>query len=193
MFLQKPSAEVVDRFLATQVDLPFTYSEVGATAHDSPPIGYDIDRTRIKLGQGEAVYLAAAAALKRWQQFRIGWVDAWPRETAIHERAVIAIMGQAAGFWWLNACRIIYVTHETGAVSRFGFGYGTLPGHFECGEERFLIEFNRADNSVWYDILAFSRPNHYLTRLGYPIIRRLQKRFGRDSGAAMLKVCSLVE
>lgn len=139
------------------------------------------------------MYLAAAAALKRWQQFRIGWVDAWPRETAIHERAVIAVMGQAAGFWWLNACRIVYVTHETGPVSRFGFGYGTLPGHFESGEERFLIEFNRADNSVWYDVLAFSRPNHYLTRLGYPIIRRLQKRFGRDSGAAMLKVCSLVE
>lgn len=192
MYLQKPSAGVVEKFLATQFDLPFTYPEVGATAENNPPKGYDVDRTRIKLGQGEAVYLAAAAALKRWQQFRLGWVDAWPRETAIHERAIIAVMGQAAGFWWLNACRIIYVTHETGTVSRFGFGYGTLPGHFESGEERFLIEYDRNDNSVWYDILAFSRPNKYLSRLGYPFVRRLQKRFGRDSSAIMRNVCSLV-
>ena len=192
MFLQKPSAETVGRFLATQVGLPFTYPEVGASAQ-SPPPGYDVDRTRIKLGEGEAVYLTAAAALKRWQQFRLGWVDAWPQETPIQEGAIVAVIGQAIGLWWLNACRIIYVVHETGSISRFGFGYGTLPGHVECGEERFLVEYNRADNSVWYDILAFSRPNHFLTRLGYPVVRRVQKRFGRHSAAAMLKACSLVE
>jgi uncharacterized protein (UPF0548 family) len=192
LFFQKPSAETVGRFLATQVDLPFTYPDVGATA-TTPPVGYDVDRTRIKLGEGEAVYLAAAAALKRWQQFRLGWVDVWPRDAAIQEGAIVAVMGQAIGVWWLNACRIIYVVNETGPISRFGFGYGSLPGHVESGEERFLIEFNRTDNSVWYDILAFSRPNHYLTRLGYPVVRRLQKLFGRHSSAAMLKVCSLVK
>ena len=35
--------------------------------------------------------------------------------------------------------------------------------------------------------LAFSRPNHFLTRLGHPIVRRTQKQFGRESAAAMLK------
>ena len=39
--------------------------------------------------------------------------------------------------------------------SRFGFAYGTLPGHGGSGEERFLIERDR-DDGVWYDILAFS-------------------------------------
>jgi len=39
---------------------------------------------------------------------------------------------------------------------------------------------------VWYDILAFSRPNQVLTRLGYPLVRRIQKRFAKDSAAAML-------
>jgi uncharacterized protein (UPF0548 family) len=48
-----------------------------------------------------------------------------------------------------------------------------------------LIEWNREDNNVWYDILAFSRPNHLLARLGYPVVRRMQKRFGRESAAAM--------
>ena len=60
-----------------------------------------------------------------------------------------------------------------------------LPGHVESGEERFQVEWNRSDDTVWYDILAFSRPNHVLTRLGYPIVRRIQKKFARDSATAM--------
>jgi uncharacterized protein (UPF0548 family) len=96
-------------------------------------------------------------------------------------------MGRAVGVWWLNACRVVYAVVETGPVSRFGFAYGTLPGHVESGEERFLIEWDRGDDGVWYDILAFSRPNHLLTRLGYPLVRRAQKRFGRDSAAAVFR------
>ena len=84
----------------------------------------------------------------------------------------------------MNAAKIVYVVE---APRRFGFAYGTLPGHVESGEERLLIEL-ADDDSVWYDILAFSRPNHFLTRLGYPFVRRLQKRFSRDSAAAMVRV-----
>ena len=96
-------------------------------------------------------------------------------------------MGRAIGVWWLNACRVVYAVDEAGPLSKFGFAYGTLPGHVESGEERFVIEWDRGDDDVWYDIVAFSRPNHVLTRLGYPVVRRLQKRFGRDSAAAMLR------
>ena len=63
----------------------------------------------------------------------------------------------------------------------------TLPGHAESGEERFLVEWDRTTNAVWYDILAFSRPRHPLARLGYLFTRRTQKRFARDSVAAMLR------
>ena len=47
------------------------------------------------------------------------------------------------------------------------------------------MEWHAADAAVWYDILAFSRPQQLLARLGYPLARRLQKRFARDSAAAM--------
>lgn len=76
---------------------------------------------------------------------------------------------------------------EAGPITKFGFAYGTLPDHAGSGEERFLIEWDRADNSVWYDILAFSRPQHFFIRLGYPMVRRTQKRFGRESAAVMLR------
>lgn len=187
--LRKPSADALRDFLAAQRELPFTYGAVGATA-GTPPAGYVVDRTRIRLGEGETVFRSAIAALQRWQQFNLGWVQAWPADTPIQEGEVVAVMGRAVGVWWLNACRVVYTVDETGPNFRFGFAYGTLPGHVESGEERFLVEWDRDDDAVWYDILAFSRPHHVLTRLGYPVVRRLQKRFGRDSATAMLRAVS---
>jgi uncharacterized protein (UPF0548 family) len=183
---RKPSAESIRPFLAAQANLPFTYPAVGATAA-KPPDGYVADRTRIKLGEGEAVFELAKAALRRWDQFRLGWVEACFPATPIQAGEPVAVMGRVFGSWCLNFCRIVYVIDESGPISRFGFAYGTLPDHVESGEERFLIEWDRGDHSVWYDILAFSRPNYLLARLGYPLVRRMQKRFARDSGAAMLK------
>jgi uncharacterized protein (UPF0548 family) len=187
--LRKPSAESIRHFLATQAKLPFSYPAVGATA-ETAPAGYMLDRTRIKLGDGASVFQSATAALRRWEQFRLGWVAAWPPETPIQSGEVVAVLGRAVGLWWLNSCRIVYVVDQSGPVSKFGFAYGTLPGHVASGEERFLIEWDHADDSVSYDILAFSKPNHVLTRLGYPLVRRAQKRFGRDSAAAMLRAVS---
>lgn len=184
--LRKPPAESIRPFLAAQANLSYTYSAVGATAK-TPPAGFVVDHTRTKLGQGEAVFQLAKAALQRWEQFQLGWVEAWSPDTPIQAGEVVAVMGRAIGLWWLNSCRIIYVVDELGPTQRFGFAYGTLPEHVESGEERFLIEWDRSDDSVWYDILAFSRPNHVLIRLGYPMVRRAQKRFARDSAASMLK------
>ena len=115
------------------------------------------------------------------EQFRLGCVEAWSPDALIQSGEDVAVMGRAIGVWWLNACRIVYVVDESGPIRKFGFAYGILPGHVENGEERFLIEWDRGEKSVWCDILAFSRPNHFLIRLGYLVVRRLQKRLGRDS------------
>ncbi len=184
--LRKPPAETLNRFLAEQSEHPFSYAAVGATA-TTPPAGFVVDRTRIELGSGEPVFRSAQAALKRWEQFRLGWVEAWSPETPLVAGQVVAVMGWAVGLWWINSCRIVYTVEESGPIAKFGFAYGTLPGHVECGEERFLIEWDRDSDKVYYDILAFSRPNHVLTRLGYPLVRRTQKRFGRDSAASMFR------
>jgi uncharacterized protein (UPF0548 family) len=104
----------------------------------------------------------------------------------------VAILARSLGLWWLNACRIVYVVDEPGPVQRFGFAYGTLPEHAESGEERLTVERHEEDSAVWYDILAFSRPRHMLARLGYPWARRVQKRFARDSAAAIGKALARI-
>jgi uncharacterized protein (UPF0548 family) len=182
--LRKPSAATVQKLLADQAKLDFTYPDVGATA-TVPPVGYVVDHARVKLGEGLASFRAAREALVRWDQFRLGWVEASPPEVSIRPGKVVAIVATCVGVWWLNACRIVYVMDEEGPVARFGFAYGTLPDHAARGEERFLVEWDQASGEVWYDILAFSRPRSILARLGYPYVRTVQRRFGRDSRAAM--------
>ena len=187
LWLRKPTSEILGRFVAERSLLGFTYAAVGATAH-SPPDGFLVDRTRIELGAGQRVFETAQAALQGWQQFGLGWVEAWSPETPLEVGQTVAILGRAVGLWWLNACRIVYTVNETGPMTSFGFAYGTLPGHVQSGEERFLIEWNRHTDQVFYDILAFSRPQHLLARLGYPLVRRKQKQFGRQSAARMAQV-----
>jgi uncharacterized protein (UPF0548 family) len=184
---RKPSPSVISDFLTAQSRLDLTYSAVGATA-TVPPAGYVVDRARIKLGEGENVFREAKAALERWEHFRLGWVEASP--TPIRTGEVVAVVARLFGLWWLNACRIVYVIDEMSPICRFGFAYGTLPEHAESGEERFVVEWDQSTGHVWYDIVAFSRPNQLLARLGYPLVRRIQKRFARDSAAAMLKAVS---
>lgn len=182
--ITKPSVASIDRFRRAQAGKPFSYPAVGATA-STPPPRYVVDRTRVKLGQGEADFRAACDALQAWRQFDLGWVVAWPDEGPLAVGRVVAVLGRAVGLWWLNACRIVYVVDESESLRRFGFAYGTLPAHAESGEERFLVEWDLATGEVWYDILAFSRPQLLVTRLGYPLVRRAQRRFARESAARM--------
>ena len=60
--LRRPSTETIRGFLTVQSKLGFTYTAVGATA-SLPPADYVVDHTRIKLGQGEEVFMKAKAAL----------------------------------------------------------------------------------------------------------------------------------
>jgi uncharacterized protein (UPF0548 family) len=193
MFLpRKPSDEMVRQFISSQQDLAFSYGDVGATRSESRPPGYNIDHNRIGLGDGEDVYLRAVSALRNWKQFELGWVTIVPPNTPIEVGRIVAVQAQTFGFWTLSAARIVYVVDESDKVRRFGFAYGTLPNHVERGEERFTVELCE-DNSVWYDIYAFSHPQHPLVKLGLPVARRLQRRFVRDSLALMKRISASPE
>jgi uncharacterized protein (UPF0548 family) len=183
--ITKPSAEAIRRDLERGVPLDFTYRAVGATA-GTPPAGYAVDHTRVRLGTGAEVFRVACQAIRQWRQFQLNWLEATPANTPIEPGAVVAVVAHLLGIWSVNFARIVYtVDEQIGPVRRFGFAYGTLPHHVESGEERFLIEWDIQTDNVDYDILAFSRPRHLVARLGYPFVRRMQHRFGRESATAM--------
>ncbi|GAA4696164.1 DUF1990 domain-containing protein [Nocardioides conyzicola] len=72
-------------------------------------------------------------------------------------------------------CRVAYVVAEP---DRAGFAYGTLPGHPESGEERFLLT-RLSDGRITFTVTAFSRPATRLARAGGPLTRSIQDRVSR--------------
>ena len=187
--LREPSSAAVETFLSAQRRRPFSYTEVGAS-RGRAPAGYNVDHNRAPLGSGEAAFLRAVAAIDSWQMFNLGWCRVYPAAAPVEADTTVAVLVRHFGFWSLNACRIVYLLEERGALRRYGFAYGTLAGHAEVGEERFSVEWNRDDGSVWYDLYAFSRPGHLLARAAYPLSRALQRRFAKGSKAAMMRAAS---
>jgi uncharacterized protein (UPF0548 family) len=184
--LRAPSEEEVRQFLAQQQHSSFSYPEVGASAGNVPS-SYNVDRNRILLGEGEATWHRAIEAIRTWQMFNMPWIRLFWPTTPIRVGEIVAVLVRHFGFYSLNAARIVYVVNEDGPpVRSYGFAYGTLAEHSERGEERFTIEWDQSDGTVWYSILAFSRPQKTLAWLGYPLSRMLQKRFAEGSKAAML-------
>jgi len=182
--MRKPSEARIGSFLASQRNQKFSYAPVGAS-RENAPAGYTLDHNRVRLGQGPDDFKRAKECLRRWRMFELGWLHLYWPSASLEAGSTVAVLVCAFGVYWLNACRIVYVFDEEAPARRFGFAYGTLSEHSEQGEERFSVEWHPGDDSVWYDILAFSRPNHWLARAGYPLSRRLQHRFATDSMRAM--------
>ncbi|MFO0936774.1 MAG: DUF1990 domain-containing protein [Gemmataceae bacterium] len=179
--LHPPSDLARTAFRMKQSRLSCSYSPVGCTTSNRCPEGYVADRAVTIIGQGREDFESACYALRAWKQFPSAWTFVDPPDSRIEVDTVVTMMARTYGLWTLNACRIVDVIDEP---NRFGFAYGTLPGHVESGEERFLVSMLET-GEVQYEILAFSRPHHWLVRLGYPLARLAQARFRRESCRSM--------
>jgi uncharacterized protein (UPF0548 family) len=78
-------------------------------------------------------------------------------------------------------CEVVWTVREE---HRAGFGYGTLPGHPESGEEAFVVE-RRPDGSVFFTVQAISRPAAWYARAAGPLGHRLQAAVARRYAAAL--------
>ena len=183
--MARPSDELLQSILRRHQAAPLSYPEVGATRDPVLPKGYQIDRHRIELGTGSRTFLAAKSAMQSWRMFDRAWLRIFPEHPEIRAGATIAVVSSHLKFYSINLCRIVYVLDVAEPASVFGFAYGTLGEHAESGEERFTVSRYADDDSVWYEIVAFSKPNAFLVKAGYPIGRAIQKRFARASLAAM--------
>ena len=183
MLLRKPTDVEIRDFIARQSKLPFSYREVGASRQQKPPAGYPINHYKGRLGTGREVFDKAVAAMRSWEMYRLGWTKLYWPDTPIKEGEVVAILARHFGLWSLNACRIIYTLEEEGNPRRFGFAFGTLPGHVEEGEERFTVELE--DETVWYKLFAFARPKALIAKIAYPLVSSIQSRFAANSFEAM--------
>ncbi|MCV7001622.1 DUF1990 domain-containing protein [Mycolicibacterium alvei] len=147
--------------------LPLTYPEVGATAGDLPA-GYRHTRASAQIGTGRDRFERAGADVLRWGMQRgAGLRVRATAETAAVGTELVVRLGPVPA-----PCRVVYVLDET---DRRGFAYGTLAGHPESGEELFSVRYDPATDIVHADVVAFSRPATWWSRLGGPVTRLLQR------------------
>jgi uncharacterized protein (UPF0548 family) len=176
--LRAPTALQVSHFLARQRLSPLTYPEaaVGATlAAAALPPGYHHERVSIVLGDGDAVFARAAAGIRAWCAPAGAGIEIEPADAPITVGTTVALVIRMGPAHVLAACRIVAVVDEP---DRYGFAYGTLPSHPEEGEESFVVARDTS-GAVRFDIVAFSRPHDWVTKLGSPVARRVQTRTSR--------------
>jgi len=149
-------------------ELPLTYSEVGATASGELPAGYDHQHVERQIGTGQQRFEQAADAVMHWGMQR----GAGLRVQASSEVAELdAVLLVRLGF--LPApCRVVQVIDEPDVR---GFAYGTLPGHPESGEERFVVRRDPATSAVFAEVSAFSRPATWWSKAGGPLVKLAQR------------------
>ncbi len=186
--IRRPTADRIAAFLAKQAGAAYGYETVGMLSATLAPAGWTADRHRTVLGRGPAAFDRAKAALRRWEMFRLGWAQICPESPPIEPGTAVAVLAKTFGLWTLNPARVIALTdQQDGPVSRYGFTYGSLAGHSETGEERFLVDWDRATDEVGFETAALSRPGRWYSRTARPLTRLVQHRFAVEAGAAMAR------
>ncbi len=143
-------------------DQPFSYEPVGATAAGPFPDGFHhLDMTTV-VGHGDAAFEHAAETVMTWRMHTGAGLGVAASAERAHEGAVVRCrLGPLR-----IPCRVVWVVDEP---DRRGFGYGTLPGHPESGEESFVV--SRSGDTVTLRVAAYSRAGLPATRLAGPLGR----------------------
>jgi uncharacterized protein (UPF0548 family) len=148
-----------------------TYSDIGATLTGKRPDRFHHDHYEAVLGQGRETFERAVEGLKAWKAHRLPGMGVFPDRQEILTGATVVVTLGTSVIALAIPCRIVSVID---GQTRWGFAYGTLPGHPEQGEEAFIVSIG-PDQTVRFEIEAFSRPGDPLVRLSGPIARGVQK------------------
>ncbi|WP_019483271.1 DUF1990 family protein [Arthrobacter sp. TB 23] len=155
----------------------FTYEPLGLSQRNESPPGYRVVDRRVRVGTGYAAYARLAEGILSWQLHRGAGLRVPPGQgRAAVGRDVVPAFG--VGPLRLPApCRVVWTedpVEDDGGAQRTGFGYGTLPGHPERGEEAFMAVLE-PDGAVYFEVFAFSQHANWFFKLGAPVARLSQE------------------
>ena len=152
--------------LAELAHLRLTYQPRGLTFDGPLPAGYHHLEVERRLGAGDAAYRSVGEALMTYAPQR--GLGLRPQTTAPRAAVGVDVLSRLGPLG--VPCRVVWAVE---GPDRTGFGYGTLEGHVESGEEGFLVE--RRGDEVWAVIRAYARPGGWPARLGGPVTWQLQR------------------
>ena len=170
-FVNPSDATAMKRLLETLGNAQPTYSDLGATLVGGRPKGFQHGRYRSDLGHGHETFQRAVEGLRVWDAHHLPGVRVFPRGQEVQTGATVVVTFGMPFLALAAPCRIVGVIDEE---TRWGFAYGTVPGHPEQGEEAFVVSI-AIDETVQFEVVAFSRPGDPLVRLSGPIGRGVQR------------------
>jgi len=153
-----------------------TYPDIGATLAGKRPERFHHDHHELVLGSGPETFQRGVSGLKTWEAHRLPGMRVFPHDQGIRTGVTVVLTLGTPIVSLAAPCRIVGVID---GQTRWGFAYGTLPGHPEQGEEAFVVSIS-PDQTVLFEIEVFSRPADLLVRLSGPIGRGMQ--MGGTSG-----------
>ncbi|MGW2564494.1 DUF1990 family protein [Streptomyces sp. NPDC001514] len=163
-----------------------SYREIGATRLGPLPEGYHHLHHRTRIGRGRGVFEAAGSAVTTWRMHRASGARVRASSPHAEPGAAVEISLGVGPLRFRAPCQVIWTEYE---AHRTGFAYGTRAGHPECGEESFVVELGD-DGSVWFTVMAFSRPDSWYTRLAGPLVPPLQRLYARRLGAVLRRIAA---
>lgn len=172
--LGRPSATTAERILDRARSAEPTYGFAGDLLGDHPP-PLDLEVERV-VGRGDTAFAAAVACLRTFGPQR-AVATVWPTDATVAPGADIVV---ALGLGPITVVALDRVVGVVDEPRRWGFAYGTLPGHIEVGEEAFVAT-HEPDDTVVVRISASAHvalPGRaVLQRILLPIQRRYAQRY----------------
>lgn len=181
----------IEGLLRRSLDAPLTYTPVTTTRRGvldgaELPAGFGHLRFERVLGHGRDTFDRASACVLGWGMHR-GFGFTVRASAPRAATGVTVAFGVGRGPVMLTAsCRVVWSVEEP---RRRGFGYGTLPGHPETGEEAFVVVLGD-DDAVRLRIVSVSRPARLYSRLVAPAVPTLQRLAIRRYAAAVQRACA---
>jgi uncharacterized protein (UPF0548 family) len=156
---------------ADLADEPFTYPEIGGTTAGPLPHGYRHATRRVTVGHGRGTFERTAAAVLDWRAQQALGLRIRATGPASRLGTVVVLTAGRPRFGYDLPCRVVW---GAAAGEERGFAYGTLPGHPQCGEERFAVRL-ALSGAVVFEIRSFFRLASPLARLGGPVSLLMQR------------------
>ncbi|MEU2248416.1 DUF1990 domain-containing protein [Streptomyces sp. NPDC019224] len=160
------------------------YPEAGATRRGPLPDGYHHLHHRTRVGHGRADFEAAGAAITEFRVHRGSGARVEASAPRAGAGTAVRVAVKAGPLRLAAPCRVIWAEYGPG---RIGFGYGTVTGHPECGEECFVAELAE-EGTVSFTVTAFSRPARWYSRLAGPLVPPLQRWYARRLGRTLRRI-----
>ncbi|MER6120162.1 DUF1990 domain-containing protein [Streptomyces sp. NPDC001743] len=161
-----------------------TYPEAGATRLGPLPAGYHHLHHRTRVGHGRADFEAAGAAVTAFRMHRLSGARVSASAPRAEPGASVRVALGAGPFVFSAPCQVVWAEY---GPERIGFAYGTLARHPECGEESFVAEL-ADDGTVFFTVMAFSRPARWYTRLAGPLVPVAQLWYARRLGDTLRRI-----